>query len=59
MIEAGELPTAIFLLSSTMATAYSVLDENGYRIPDDVEIIGYSDGNCELLKPQLTVIDFS
>ena len=61
MIEAGELPTAIFLLSSTMAYGvYSVLDENGYRIPDDVEIIGYSDmATCELLKPQLTVIDFS
>jgi len=61
MLSNGDLPTAIFILSSTMAYGvYSVLKENGYSIPDDVEIVGCSDLlTCELLNPKLTVIDYS
>lgn len=61
MLSLGDLPTAIFLLSSTMAYGvYSVLKENGYVIPDNIEIVGCSDlFTCELLNPKLTVIDYS
>ncbi|MBM7583450.1 LacI family transcriptional regulator [Caldicoprobacter guelmensis] len=61
IIASGDLPSAIFLLSSTMAYGvYSVLKEKEYHIPQDIEIIGCSDiPTCELLTPKMTVIDFS
>jgi len=61
IIATGEVPGAIFLLSSTMAYGvYLALTHNGYRIPEDVEVIGCTNiPSCELMIPKLTVIDFS
>lgn len=53
------LPTALFLLVSDYGQyVYSVLQQQGIRIPEDIEIVGYSDlVSCRFLKPSMTVID--
>ncbi|HEX2946343.1 MAG TPA: LacI family DNA-binding transcriptional regulator [Clostridia bacterium] len=59
LLATGSLPTALFLLVSSYGQeVYSALQNEGIRIPDDIEIIGYSDTvSCRLLKPSMTVID--
>lgn len=59
LMMSGTLPTALFLLISDFGQeVYSVLQGKGVRIPEDIEIIGYSDiVSCKLLKPSMTVID--
>ena len=59
LMMSGSLPTALFLLVSGYGQeVYSVLQGKGVRIPEDIEIIGYSDMvSCRLLKPGMTVID--
>lgn len=59
LLASGPLPTALFLLVSSYGQdVYHVLQKNGVRIPEDIEIIGYSDMvSCRLLKPAMTVID--
>lgn len=59
LLESGTLPTSLFLLVSSYGQeVYSALQSKGIRIPEDIEIIGYSDVvSCRLLKPSMTVID--
>jgi LacI family transcriptional regulator len=59
LMMSGSLPTALFLLVSGYGQeVYSTLRKKGLRIPEDMEIIGYSDMvSCRLLNPAMTVID--
>lgn len=59
LLMSNSLPTALFLLVSEYSQkVYSVLQKNGIRIPEDIEIIGYADMiSCQILKPSMTVID--
>lgn len=59
LLRSASLPTALFLLVSGYGQeVYSVLQKNGVRIPEDIEIIGYSDMvSSRILKPSMTVID--
>lgn len=52
------LPDAIFASNSLMAIgAMRVLQTKGYRIPDDISIMGFDDiPESSLVQPQLTVI---
>jgi DNA-binding LacI/PurR family transcriptional regulator len=53
-----EPPSAIFAANDTMAVdALLALDELGYRVPDDVAIVGYDDTTeAQLVRPQLTTV---
>ena len=59
LLKSEYLPTALFLLVSGFSQeVYSVLQNNGVRIPEDIEIIGHFDlVSSRILKPSLTVID--
>ncbi len=59
LIKSQPLPTALFLLVSGYSPeVYSVLQKNGIRIPEDIEIIGCSDiVSSRILKPSMTVLD--
>jgi LacI family transcriptional regulator len=54
-------PTAIFAHNDTLAFGvYRALYEMGYRIPDDVSVVGYDDlPSCEFMYPPLTSIGTS
>ena len=51
-------PTAVFCFSDDMAIgAMSVLQENGFRIPQDISIMGFDDIRyARLMTPALTTI---
>lgn len=53
-----EIPTAFFMGSDPMAIgAYRALSEEGYRIPEDISIIGFDDiYTCQFLMPALTTV---
>lgn len=53
-----ELPTAFFADNDVIAMgAIKALKEFGYRIPEDVSIIGFDDlPFCEIISPKLTTI---
>lgn len=53
-----EPPSAIFIANDTMAVdAMLALQELGYRVPQDVAIVGYDDTpEAQLVRPQLTTI---
>lgn len=55
----GNLPTSLFLLvSSYSQEVYQALQKNGVRIPEDIEIIGFTDiVTSRFLKPKLTVVN--
>lgn len=58
MINSGNLPTAIFAASDSIAIgAMRAIHEAGLRIPEDISIIGFNDeDNCKYLNPPLTTI---
>ena len=58
MIADGDLPTAIFSASDPLAIgAMRALYENGYKIPDDISIIGFDDISvASFSNPPLTTI---
>ena len=59
LVASKPLPTALFLLVSGFSQdVYSTLRQEGVRIPEDMEIIGYGDTvSSPLLNPSMTVID--
>ncbi|RKD22164.1 transcriptional regulator, LacI family [Caminicella sporogenes DSM 14501] len=57
-IAKGELPTAFFVASDTMATgAIRALYESDIKVPDDVSIIGFNDiSTAKYLVPPLSTV---
>ena len=56
--DAGRIPTAFLVENDVMAIAvYRALKSNGFRIPEDVSVIGF-DGRsiCSMLEPSLTTL---
>lgn len=53
-----EIPTAFFIASDPMAIgAYKAITEEGYKIPEDISIIGFDDIiTAQYLTPSLTTI---
>ncbi len=58
LIESGNLPTAVFAASDPIAIgAMRSLYEHGYKIPDDISIIGFDDISvAEFSNPPLTTV---
>mgnify|MGYP000923643648 CR=1 FL=1 len=58
LVKRGRMPTGLFLSSDWMAVgAIRALNENGYKVPEDISVIGYD--NIEFFKynsPSLTTI---
>ena len=58
LIDAGTLPTAIFAASDPIAIgAIKALNENGYRVPEDVSVVGFNDISlAQFTMPPLTTV---
>lgn len=56
--EGGELPDAIFGFNDPVAIgAMKVLQKRGVRIPEDIAIVGFSEGSmAKVVEPQLTTV---
>lgn len=61
LMRSDRCPTAIFAHNDTLAFGvYRALYEMGYKIPDDISVIGYDDlPSCEYMYPPLTSIGTS
>jgi LacI family transcriptional regulator len=61
LMRSDRCPTAIFAHNDTLAFGvYRALYEMGYKIPDDISVIGYDDlPSCEFMYPPLTSIGTS
>jgi len=60
LIIAGKPFTALFAYNDAMAIgAISVLEDNGFRVPEDVSVIGFDDGlAASYSRPKLTTIHY-
>jgi LacI family transcriptional regulator len=58
VMRSNRRPTAIFAHNDTLACGvYRALFEMGYKVPEDVSVVGYDDlPSCELMYPPLTSI---
>lgn len=58
LIENGNIPTAVIATSDIMAVGVcNALIDKGYRVPDDVSVVGFNDIQLAgLYRPALTVI---
>lgn len=58
MIEDNILPTAIFATTDSMAFgAINALVDNGYKVPEDVSVVGFNDIKlASIYRPKLTTI---
>ncbi len=58
LIQTGDLPTAIFAVSDSLAIgAIHALQDAGLRVPEDVAVVGYDDIiNSTAVRPSLTTI---
>ena len=58
LIDSQNLPEAIFCVNNTSAFgAMRILKQNGYRIPADVALVGFTDNViAEIVEPQLTSV---
>lgn len=58
LAEAGELPDAIFCFNDPVAIgAMKALKNNDYSVPDDIAIVGFSEGSmATVVDPQLTSV---
>ena len=54
----NNIPSAFFIASDPMAIgAYKAIQENGYKIPDDISIVGFDDiATAQYLSPSLTTV---
>lgn len=54
-----DLPTAIFAFNDEMAlSAMRVINEEGYKVPDDISVIGFDNiSQSKYVYPELTTID--
>lgn len=59
LIESGDLPTAIFAASDPIAFgAIKAFTEHGYRVPQDISIIGFDDiSMAQFSAPPLTTVN--
>ena len=59
LIETGNLPDAIFATNDPTAIgAMKVLKKHGYKIPDDVAIVGFTNSKmAEVVEPSLTSVE--
>lgn len=57
-LKCKDIPTAFFMASDPMAIgAYRALSEEGYRVPDDISIVGFDDiYTSQFLTPALTTV---
>ncbi len=58
-LNAGNVPAAAFFAENDMlaATFIRALKECGYRVPDDVSVIGFDDVQiCEMVEPPITTM---
>jgi len=54
---APELDGIFAVNDSTAITVIQILQQNGFRIPEDISVIGFGDGpNASIIKPELTTI---
>ncbi|GAA0086196.1 LacI family DNA-binding transcriptional regulator [Clostridium sp. CTA-7] len=53
-----KVPSAFFIASDPMAIgAYKAIQENGYKIPEDISIVGFDDiATAQYLSPSLTTV---
>lgn len=58
MVDKKVVPTAIFATTDSMAFgAINCLIDNGYRVPEDVSVVGFNDIKfASIYRPQLTTI---
>jgi LacI family transcriptional regulator len=61
MLGTGELPTALFVAADRTAIgAMNCLQEHGYRIPEDVSIMGFDDIDMSsVVRPKLSTVQYS
>jgi DNA-binding LacI/PurR family transcriptional regulator len=59
LIKKNKLPDAIFAVNDPVAIgAFQRIKEAGYRIPDDIAIMGFSNNKItNLMEPPLTTVD--
>lgn len=60
LLAEGDLPTGIFVHNDLMAVgALAVLHERGFRVPDDVSVVGYNDlAMVGFVDPPLTTVRY-
>lgn len=58
ILELSEIPTAIFTANDSLAVGcYRAIQERGFRIPEDVSVIGFNDiSMAKYLMPPLTTV---
>jgi DNA-binding LacI/PurR family transcriptional regulator len=58
LLEQTEAPDAIFCVTDPVAIgAFSRIRENGFKIPDDIALVGFSDNpTVSLIEPPLTTV---
>jgi DNA-binding LacI/PurR family transcriptional regulator len=58
LLQVGELPRALFVLNDLMAIGVVLaLQEAGYRVPEDVAVMGFDDiPEAKIVRPALTTI---
>lgn len=59
MFDAGIIPDGVFAVNDLTAVgAMQTIQQKGYKIPDDISIVGFSDGSLSgITDPHLTSVD--
>jgi len=58
VVDSGDLPTAVFATTDSMAVgASNCLMDHGYKVPDDVSIVGFYDTDlASIYRPKLSAV---